>query len=342
MVQGPPGTGKTHSAIEILTQMVRNRLCPFPILATSDSNIAVDNLLEGLANRGVRALRVGRPESIRDDLIEHSLDVQVKQYNKLYNKSGPVAANAVLKRAEVICATAIGSGSDMMDKFRFHTVLVDESTQATETAILVPIAQGCERLILVGDHCQLPPTVLSEEAEKAGLAVSMFSRFVSQGVHPVLLDTQYRMHPVIAEFPSDSFYAGKLKTGIEYRARLPPAGFDWPVQGAPVAFVPVNEAEEVKDGHSYVNVKEVEKIVVVLLTLIRTGGLENGVHDVGIITPYSSQVRLIRRTLKSGKSYGMQVYIYVKLAVWMGSKDEKKKSLYFLVYVLTLRKMLVS
>ena len=301
LVQGPPGTGKTHSAIEILTQMVRNRLCPFPILATSDSNIAVDNLLEGLANRGVRALRVGRPESIRDDLIEHSLDVQVKQYNKLYNKSGPVAANAVLKRAEVICATAIGSGSDMMDKFRFHTVLVDESTQATETAILVPIAQGCERLILVGDHCQLPPTVLSEEAEKAGLAVSMFSRFVSQGVHPVLLDTQYRMHPVIAEFPSDSFYAGKLKTGIEYRARLPPAGFDWPVQGAPVAFVPVNEAEEVKDGHSYVNVKEVEKIVVVLLTLIRTGGLENGVHDVGIITPYSSQVRLIRRTLKERK-----------------------------------------
>ena len=111
-----------------------------------------------------------------------------------------------MKKAEIICATAIGSGSDMLDKFRFHTVLVDESTQATETTILVPIAQGCERLILVGDHCQLPPTVLSEEAEKAGLAVSMFSRFVNQGVHPVLLDTQYRMHPVIAEFPSDSFY----------------------------------------------------------------------------------------------------------------------------------------
>ena len=301
LVQGPPGTGKTHSAIEILTQMVRNRLCPFPILATSDSNIAVDNLLEGLANAGVRALRVGRPESIRSDLLEHSLDMKAKEYSKIYNKSGSQAANAVLKKAEIICATAIGSGSDMLDKFRFHTVLVDESTQATETAILVPIAQGCERLILVGDHCQLPPTVLSEEAEKAGLAVSMFSRFVSQGVHPVLLDTQYRMHPVIAEFPSDSFYAGKLKTGIEYRARLPPPGFDWPVSSAPVAFVPVNDAEEVKDGHSYVNVKEVEKIVVTLLTLIRTGGLENGVNDVGVITPYSSQVRLIRRTLKERK-----------------------------------------
>jgi hypothetical protein len=300
LVQGPPGTGKTHTAIEILNQMVRHRLCPFPILATSDSNIAVDNLLEGLANVGVHVIRVGRPESIRADLLDYSLDVLMKQSGG-YGKGGSQAANAEMRSAQVICATAIGSGSDMLDRFRFHTVLVDESTQATETAILVPIAQGCERLILVGDHCQLPPTVLSEEAEKRGLAVSLFSRFVSQGVQPVLLDTQYRMHPVIAEFPSDSFYAGHLRTGIEYRSRLPPPGFAWPVQGAPVAFVPVNNAEEVKDGTSYVNVKEVDKVAVILMQLIRTGGLENGVHDVGVITPYSAQVRLIRRTMKERK-----------------------------------------
>jgi hypothetical protein len=300
LVQGPPGTGKTHTAIEILTQMVRHRLCPFPILATSDSNIAVDNLLEGLANAGVHVIRVGRPESIRPDLHDYSLDVLMKETGG-YGKGGNHAANAEMRSTQVICATAIGSGSDMLDRFRFHTVLVDESTQATETAILVPLAQGCERMILVGDHCQLPPTVLSEEAERRGLAVSLFSRFVSQGVRPVLLDTQYRMHPVIAEFPSDSFYAGHLKTGIEYRARLPPPGFEWPVQGAPVAFVPVNVAEEVKDGTSYVNVAEVDKIAVILMQLVRTGGLPNGVGDIGVITPYSAQVRLIRRTLKDRK-----------------------------------------
>ena len=80
----------------------------------------------------------------------------------------------------------------MLSQVKFHTVLIDECTQATETAVLVPIAQGCQQLILVGDHCQLPPTVLSEEAQRRGLAVSLFSRFASQGVRPVLLDTQVR------------------------------------------------------------------------------------------------------------------------------------------------------
>ena len=91
-----------------------------------------------------------------------------------------------LQRADVICATCIGSGSDMLSKYAFHTVLIDECTQATETAVLVPISRGCQQLILVGDHCQLPPTVISDVAMEKGLAVSLFSRLADQKVQPVL------------------------------------------------------------------------------------------------------------------------------------------------------------
>lgn len=117
----------------------------------------------------------------------------------------------LLQEAEVICATCIGSGSDMLESLRFHTVLIDEISQATETACLVPIASGCQQLILVGDQCQLPPTVISDEAERQGLSTSLFTRFVQQGVRPVLLDTQYRMHPAIGTFSSMAFYHGMLK-----------------------------------------------------------------------------------------------------------------------------------
>jgi regulator of nonsense transcripts 1 len=96
----------------------------------------------------------------------------------------------------------------------FDRVLVDEATQATEPAVLVPLMRGCRQLVLVGDHCQLPPTVLSTRAEEEGHGVPLFSRMVACGVPPFMLDTQYRMHPRIAMFPSDLFYGGLLKNGV--------------------------------------------------------------------------------------------------------------------------------
>ena len=332
LVQGPPGTGKTHTAVEILVELVRiyrakgkqdkvegrrpvqssasskkkgQSEAPdyLPLLATSDSNIAVDNLLEGLADRGVRAVRVGRSKAIRDDLLEFSLD-------KCAGKGR--SPQKLLAEAEVICATCIGSGSDMLSRFRFHTVLIDEVSQATETACLVPISQGCQQLILVGDHCQLPPTIISEEAERRGLAVSLFSRFVAQGVRPVLLDTQYRMHPAIAEFSSMAFYNSRLRDGVVEQDRIPPPlkGLSWP-GNMPVLFEDCSNGEETKDGYSFTNHIEAERVIKVVVGLLeasreqaRNGvgrgftGLHNGPADIGVVTPYAGQVRLIQRMIR--------------------------------------------
>ena len=93
--------------------------------------------------------------------------------------------------------------------------------------------------MLVGDHCQLPPTVLSTRAEEEGLGVPLFSRMVACGVPPFMLDTQYRMHPGIAMFPSDLFYGGKLLNGVSAPERRPLAGFPWPRMEFPEARVSI-------------------------------------------------------------------------------------------------------
>jgi len=217
-----------------------------------------------------------------------------------FGRGGAKMAKQKLAEAEVICATCIGSGSDMLSQLRFHTVLIDECTQATETSVLVAIAQGCQQLVLVGDHCQLPPTVVSEEAQRRGLAVSLFSRFASQGVRPVLLDTQYRMHPSIAQFPSDAFYAGQLKSGVRPCDREAPQGFNWPDRRLPVAFTNSGthrNAPEGRSGTSYINEKEARQVISAAVALVRGGSLPGGVMDIGVITPYSGQSRFIKRQI---------------------------------------------
>jgi len=185
-------------------------------------------------------------------------------------------------------------------------VLIDECTQATETSVLVPVSRGCQQLILVGDHCQLPPTVISDVAMEKGLAVSLFSRLADQKVQPVLLNTQYRMHPLIAEFPSDSFYKGRLKTGVSIRDRQAPIGFPWPQVGTPVAFMD-SKGPEQSQGHSYTNAKEIETAIWAINQLLSRNDplLPGGPEDIGIICPYSSQSRLIKRTLRRPKYKGM-------------------------------------
>ena len=212
---------------------------PKPILATSDSNIAVDNLVEGCANVGLKVVRLGRPEAIRPELLRYCIDRPQNDHSQGNEDSfghGNGQNNYVsaynrklkaLKGAQIICCTCIGSGADILDNMNFERVLVDEATQATEPAVLVPLTRLCRQLVLVGDHCQFPPTVLSTRAEEEGLGVPLFSRMVACGVPPFMLDTQYRMHPSIAMFPSDLFYGGKLLNGVSPPERRPLAGFPW-------------------------------------------------------------------------------------------------------------------
>merc|ERR1719394_2209380 len=157
----------------------------------------------------------------------------------------------ILQDADVICTTTISSGGDFFSKFAFAGILVDEAAQATELAAVVPlILRGTQRLVLVGDQCQLPPTVQSTEAEERGLSLSLYSRMVDGGgVTPFLLDTQYRSNPIIAEFSSRTFYAGRLKSGVKAEDRKPPRGLPWPRHDVPIAFVDCH-GEEGTEGES--------------------------------------------------------------------------------------------
>jgi len=274
-----------------------------PILATSDSNIAVDNLVEGCAAVGLRVVRLGRPEAIRPELLRFCIDRPPSSYNSSdggggQNGGGNSGAMAfkermkALKRAQIICCTCIGSGGDILDAMTFDRVLVDEATQATEPAVLVPLTRGCRQLVLVGDHCQLPPTVLSTRAEEEGHGVPLFSRMVACGVPPFMLDTQYRMHPCIAMFPSDLFYGGKLLNGVSAPERRPLAGFPWPREEFPVAFVPV-KGVEMDDGVSKMNEAEAAAACDAVAALLAGGQCR--VSDIAVVTPYAAQARLIRR-----------------------------------------------
>lgn len=311
LVQGPPGTGKTAVAIRILQHWARMALAatekgenPTPILATSDSNIAVDNLVEGCAAVGLRVVRLGRPEAIRPELLRFCIDRPPSTYgnsssngnsNNAYSATNHKDRIKQLKTAQVICCTCIGSGGDILDAMTFDRVLLDEATQATEPAVLVPLMRGCRQLVLVGDHCQLPPTVLSTRAEEEGHGVPLFSRMVACGVPPYMLDTQYRMHPCIAMFPSDLFYGGLLRNGVSAPERRPLAGFPWPREEFPVAFLPI-QGVEMDDGVSKYNDAEAAAACNAVSLLLQGG--QCSASDIAVVTPYAAQARLIRRMIR--------------------------------------------
>jgi len=124
-----------------------------------------------------------------------------------------LGGNGAIASADVVLATCVGSGGEALSKLVFEMVLIDETAQSTEPSCLVPLTRGCRQLVLVGDHKQLRPTVVSEDAARRGLSLSLFERMMRHGVAPLMLDTQYRMHRSLAEFASDRFYRGKLRSG---------------------------------------------------------------------------------------------------------------------------------
>ncbi|MEJ6563114.1 MAG: AAA domain-containing protein [Euryarchaeota archaeon] len=328
LIQGPPGTGKTHTAVHLLSTFVT--LGRGPVLATAESNVAVDNLLEGLLELGVKAVRIGRPVKVREHLRQATLDAQIERHplqeelafvreqnaelrknlgglrgkekgmahrevNQNFKEMRNIESNmisSVLDGAEVICATTIGVGHNLLRDRRFPVVLMDEATQASEPSALVPITRGCRQLVLVGDHKQLPPTVISKAAQAGGLGQSLFERLTECGVDTHMLTTQYRMHPTIREYPSARFYDDRLDDGCTPAERPPAAGFLWPDWDHPVAFVPVEGSEIVDDeGSSKSNLDEAAKVLSIVSGLLSAGDLTPA--DIGVITPYRGQVSLL-------------------------------------------------
>lgn len=295
LVQGPPGAGKTSTAVLLMRLWVSTGRKP--VLATADSNIAADNLVAGCASAGLQVVRVGRKEASRPELQDYNLFEKARAAGCLggprHNWRGE---KKVLEGADVVCCTCSGAEHPAMQDLKFRNVLVDEAGQTTELATLIPMMhlQADGSVVLVGDHKQLPATVACLEADVEGLGTSLFQRLTSLGVPPVLLDVQYRMHPAIAAFPSQQYYEGRLRTGVAGSARPAPQGIQWPCTQAPVAFLPI-QSTEAKEGNSFTNLVEVNTIMELLSSVLASRDIQP--NNVGIITPYAAQARLLRAHL---------------------------------------------
>ncbi|CAE7767550.1 NAM7, partial [Symbiodinium necroappetens] len=261
LIQGPPGTGKTTTTCHLVRRLVEkhcqdSRGCN--ILVAADSNVAVDQLLAGLIRLGVKALRIGFPSKVSQELRaqtlqaqaeEHPLNSKIEETREALSKVKDALYSGSLKgkgkglahrdislhvrdiqkyeqevtddliaNAEVICATLVGCGCDALLRSNFHTVVIDEASQATEPRCLIALQKAQAQLVMVGDQQQLPPVVLCPAAEEKGLRCSLFDRLLNS---PTLfnqeinmLQVQYRMHPLIREWPSSQFYDGRLQDGL--------------------------------------------------------------------------------------------------------------------------------
>lgn len=238
--------------------------------------------------------------------------MEMKRYDKLYG----LAEDAILKSAEVICCTCTVGGDERIRSFGFTNVLVDETTQAREPECLIPIVNGCKRLILVGDHEQLGPVILDQKARRAGFGVSLFERLLALGVIPYRLNVQYRMHPALSEFPSNTFYDGDLQNGINTAERTRNINFPWPRSDKPMMFWAVNGSEDPgSSGRSLQNRMEAYSVNLVVQKFLHCGISGS---RIAVVTPYDSQRTLVRQLLYQSN----QTHLSESKKVEVASVDE--------------------
>jgi len=328
LIQGPPGTGKTQTSATIVFNAVRKMNLESKVLVAAPSNIAVDNLAERLVNAGLKVVRVAAKTSnkvspsIMPYVLENLVDkIPSKEFERLrelqektelddyeredYKRLTRLAEDYVLGEAEVICTTCVCSFDRRLEKILFSFVLIDEATQAIEPQCLLPITTGAEQVVLVGDHKQLGPLVISNIAKSHGLGVSMFERFIKMGNKPVMLNLQYRMHPSICSFPSRQFYENKLKNGIGRDQRILRFDFNWPNKSHPVMFHHVNGTEEIgSTGSSYLNVQEAEIVVKFIKEFVSLG---MDPDEIGVVTPYLGQKAFLQVIIENSQTPKVQV-----------------------------------
>ncbi len=288
LIQGPPGTGKTTVGIEIIIEWLRQDSFN-PILVCADSNIAVDILHRELSKAGVNSLRMG----VKEEIIFEKGN-KFSQYRRL------------VKHTNVVCCTCVGSLCEYLGEEKFTRVLIDEATQATELSTIIPLVKNAKQVVLIGDHKQLPPTIISFNAEKEGLSISLFEKLINKGLKPIMLNTQYRMHPSISFFPSQNFYNSLLLNGITDKHRPLILGFPWPNPNIRVSFVNVAGDEET-EGSSYFNPLEINMVLDILIKIFNFNTVN--IEDVGIVTPYDSQKKKLRKEVGNMISNYPQLFL---------------------------------
>lgn len=338
LIQGPPGTGKTVVSTTIVYHILK--MTSEAVLVCAPSNVAADQLADRLQRTGLKVVRLvakSRETVLGDagikgmtlgDIIMNDEDTpqDLRKLQQLKDDVGELsqsdrnryfkllrdAERRILQQADVVCCTCAAAGDLRLRRVRFRTVLIDESTQATEPECLIPIVHGCKQLVLVGDHQQLGPVVGCKAAANAGLSKSLFERLIVLGHTPIRLTVQYRMHPCLSEFPSNMFYDGSLQNGITQQERMrPDVNFPWPVPETPMMFWSVLGKEEISSsGTSYLNRAEASNCERVVTRLFKAGVDPD---QIGIITPYEGQRTYLNQHMITNGTMDRELYRQVEV-----------------------------
>lgn len=361
IVHGPPGTGKTTTLVEAINETLMRES---QVLVCAQSNMAVDWISEKLVDRGINVLRIGNPTRVNDKMLGFTYERRFEShpdypqlwairkairelrknrkkgsenYHQKMDRLKSRAAEIELRinaelfgEARVIACTLVGSAHRLLEGMKFGTLFIDEAAQALEAACWIPMRRA-SRVILAGDHCQLPPTVKSIAALRAGLGKTLMERIAENKPEVVtLLKIQYRMNDEIMRFSSDWFYGGKVESApqIKYRSVL---DYDHPItwidtsneenqitiegEDAPEDSASTSSSVSAANQNSDLNFKEQfvgesfgrinkAEAELTLLTLAeyftkigKQRVLEERI-DVGIISPYRAQVQYLKKLIK--------------------------------------------
>ncbi|MHC1600567.1 MAG: IGHMBP2 family helicase [Candidatus Methanospirareceae archaeon] len=232
-----------------------------------------------------------------------------QQIDKLFGTARELeesAINRIIKTAEVICATNSTAGSEILKSAKFDFAVIDEATQSTEPSSLIAVLKA-KRFIMAGDHKQLPPTILNEEAAQGSLSRSLFERLLQ--LHGdrirVMLDVQYRMNEEIAAFPNNEFYEGKLQASEQVKRQklmdIIPESKLIDEEVKPFLFIDTRGSDDEfrerarRGSTSKENVGEAKMVKDIVERLL---SLDIAPEEIAIISPYDDQVGLIRTMLR--------------------------------------------
>ena len=361
IVHGPPGTGKTTTLVEAINETLMRES---QVLVCAQSNMAVDWISEKLVDRGINVLRIGNPTRVNDKMLGFTYERRFEShpdYPQLWairkairelrsnRKKGSESFHQKMDRlrsraaeieirinaelfgeARVIACTLVGSAHRLLEGMKFGTLFIDEAAQALEAACWIPMRRA-SRVILAGDHCQLPPTVKSIAALRAGLGKTLMERIAENKPEVVtLLKIQYRMNEEIMRFSSDWFYGGQVESApqIKYRSIL---DYDHPItwidtsdeenqmtiegEDAPEDSASTSSSSSAANQNSDLNFKEqfvgesfgrinkaeAELTLLTLAEYFTKIGKQRVLSesiDVGIISPYRAQVQYLKKLIK--------------------------------------------
>lgn len=361
IVHGPPGTGKTTTLVEAINETLMRES---QVLVCAQSNMAVDWISEKLVDRGINVLRIGNPTRVNDKMLGFTYERRFEShpdypqlwairkairelrknrkkgsenYHQKMDRLKSRAAEIEIRinselfgEARVIACTLVGSAHRLLEGMKFGTLFIDEAAQALEAACWIPMKRA-SRVILAGDHCQLPPTVKSIAALRAGLGKTLMERIAENKPEVVtLLKIQYRMNDEIMRFSSDWFYGGKVESApqIKYRSVL---DYDHPItwidtsneenqitiegEDAPEDSASTSSSVSAANQNSDLNFKEqfvgesfgrinkaeAELTLLTLAEYFTKIGKQRVLSesiDVGIISPYRAQVQYLKKLIK--------------------------------------------